>query len=68
MWGKKASAEGKVHIMTNAVDTDSFQFSNVLRIQKNKKNFKLQVSLLLVLLDDFQNRKTIRFCFLPIKR
>lgn len=37
MWGKKASAEGKVHIMTNAVDTDSFQFSNVLRIQKQEE-------------------------------
>lgn len=37
MWGKKASAEGKVHIMTNAVDTDSFKFSNALRIQKQKE-------------------------------
>ena len=41
MWGKKASVSGKVRIMTNAIDTASFKFSNVLREQKREE---LQIS------------------------
>lgn len=37
MWGKKASTSGKVRIMTNAVDTDSFKFSKAMRVQKQEE-------------------------------
>lgn len=34
MWGKKAFNNDMIHIMTNAIDTESFRFSNKIRIQK----------------------------------
>lgn len=37
MWGKRCSQKGKVRIMTNAVDTELFAFSQKLREEKRRE-------------------------------
>lgn len=37
MWGEKSSVTGRIHIMTNAIDTDSFKYSNEVRLKKQEE-------------------------------
>lgn len=67
MWGEKVNAAGKIRIMTNAVDTDSFKFSNALRIQKQEE-LQIKGKFVIGIVGRLSEQKNYPFLFSAYKK
>ncbi|MGN1114629.1 MAG: glycosyltransferase family 1 protein [Oscillospiraceae bacterium] len=67
MWGRKAAENGKVHIMTNAVDTEKFKFSKEIR-DKKREEIGVVGKLVIGIVGRLSEQKNYPFLFASYKK
>lgn len=67
MWGQKNSDKGKIHIMTNAIDTEKFTFSKDIRDQK-KKELNIEGKFTIGIVGRLSEQKNYPFLFEAYKK